>query len=285
VQADGRIHARFNQTATSTGRIGSEQPNIQNIPVRTADGRELRRAFIAPPGWQLVVADYSQIEMRVLAHLADDPGLVDAFARGADVHAATAARVYGVPESEVTGDQRRFAKVVNYGLAYGMEAYGLAQRAGVETEEARAVLDAYFAGFPRVADYMDSVVQEARDRGYTTTLLGRRRRLPELASPDFRIRQMGERMAKNAPVQGSAADIFKVAMVRLDEELTARALASRMVLTVHDELVLEAPDAEVGAVTELVRRVMEVAGEESVGLKVPLVVDISHGTSWAAAKH
>jgi DNA polymerase-1 len=281
VQSDGRIRARFNQTATATGRIGSEQPNIQNIPVRSPDGRELRRAFIAPPGWQLLVADYSQIEMRVLAHLADDPGLIDAFTRGADVHAATAARVYGVAEEAVTGDQRRFAKVVNYGLAYGMEAYGLAQRAGVETEEARAVLDAYFAGFPRVAAYMDAVVKEARDRGYTTTILGRRRRLPELASPNFRIRQMGERMAKNAPVQGSAADIFKVAMVRLDAELATRHMRSRLLLTVHDELVLEVPDDEAGAAVELVRGVMEDAAE----LAVPLVVDAALGRTWADAKH
>jgi DNA polymerase I len=281
VQADGRIRARFNQTATATGRIGSEQPNIQNIPVRSPDGRELRRAFIAPPGWQLLVADYSQIEMRVLAHLADDPGLIDAFTRGTDVHLATAARVYAVMEDDVTSAQRRFAKVVNYGLAYGMEAYGLAQRAGVEVEEAKAVLDAYFAGFPRVAAYMDEVVQEARDRGYTTTLMGRRRRLPELASPNFRIRQMGERMAKNAPVQGSAADIFKVAMVRLDAALAERRMRSRLLLTVHDELVLEVPDDEADDAVALVRTTME----DAATLTVPLVVDAGLGRTWADAKH
>ncbi len=280
VEADGRIHAVLNQTATATGRISSEQPNLQNIPVRSADGRAFRRAFIPREGCDLLVADYSQIEMRVLAHLADDPGLIDAFERDADVHTATAARVFGVPESDVTPEHRRFAKVVNYGLAYGMEAYGLAQRAEIEVDEAKAILEAYFAGFPRVRSYMDTVVKDARSCGYTTTLLGRRRQLPELTSDNFRIRDMGKRMAQNAPVQGSAADIFKVAMVRLDRALDDGRFRSRMVLTVHDELVLEVPFEERSQVGPLVREVMEGAFP----LRVPLRVDLAFGATWADAK-
>ncbi|MFM7272145.1 MAG: DNA polymerase I, partial [Actinomycetes bacterium] len=215
VAADGRIHATLNQLSTSTGRISSENPNLQNIPIRTEEGKALRKAFVAEPACGLLSADYSQIELRILAHLAEDPGLIDAFARGIDVHTVTAAKVFGVPESAVDGEQRRFAKVVNYGLAYGMEAYGLAQRLDIANDRAKAILDAYFEGFPAVRDFMDATIESARSCGYTTTILGRRRAIPELAADNFRIRQMGERMAQNAPVQGSAADIFKVAMVRL----------------------------------------------------------------------
>jgi DNA polymerase-1 len=280
VGPDGRIHATFNQLATTTGRISSESPNLQNIPVRTAGGRELRRAFIAADGCGLLTADYSQIELRVLAHLADDPGLIDAFERHADVHTTTAARVFDVPEEKVDAFQRRFAKVVNYGLAYGMEAFGLAQRLDIPTDQAREILDAYFAAFPNIADYMKSTIREAKACGFTTTLFGRRRQLPELSSDNFRIRQMGERMAQNAPVQGTAADIFKLAMIDLDRALEAEGLASRMVLTVHDELVLEVPVTERDATEALVRSVMERAAE----LRVPLVVDIGFGPNWADAK-
>jgi len=277
---DGRIHATFNQLATTTGRISSENPNLQNIPVRTADGREMRRAFIADAGCGLLTADYSQIELRVLAHLAEDPGLIDAFRRSLDVHTITAARVFGVDPEEVDPFQRRFAKVVNYGLAYGMEAYGLAQRLDIPTDQAREILDAYFASFPKVREFMERTVAEARSRGYTTTILGRRRPISELASDNVRIRQMGERMAQNAPVQGSAADIFKVAMVRLDDALRREGLRSRMVLTVHDELVLEVPEAERGEAEALTRDVME----HAVPLRVPLVVEVGFGRSWADAK-
>ncbi len=280
VQADGRIHATFNQIATTTGRISSESPNMQNVPVRTSEGRELRRAFIADEGCGLLTADYSQIELRVLAHLADDPGLIEAFERNADIHTTTAARVFGVDEDKVDPFQRRFAKVVNYGLAYGMEAYGLGQRLDIPTEQAREILDAYFEGFPNVRTYMHESVREAKARGYTTTIFGRRRQLPELASDNFRIRQMGERMAQNAPVQGSAADIFKLAMIDLDRALEDAGLRSRMVLTVHDELVLEVPLEEREQVEPLVREVMEGAAE----LRVPLVVDLGFGRSWAEAK-
>jgi DNA polymerase-1 len=280
VQADGRIHATFNQIATTTGRISSENPNLQNIPVRTAEGREMRRAFVADDGSGLLTADYSQIELRILAHLAEDPGLIDAFARGADVHTITAARVFGVDEQKVDDFQRRFAKVVNYGLAYGMEAYGLGQRLDIPTDQAREILDSYFESFPNVHEYMESTVREAKARGYTTTILGRRRQITELSSDNFRIRQMGERMAQNAPVQGSAADIFKVAMVRTETALRDGRFATRMILTVHDELVFEVPLDERDAIEPVVREAMEGAIE----LAVPLVVDMGFGPSWAEAK-
>lgn len=280
VQADGRIHATFNQLATTTGRISSESPNLQNVPVRSAEGRELRRAFIADDGCGLLTADYSQIELRILAHLSEDPGLIEAFEAGADIHTTTAARVFGVREDEVDPFQRRFAKVVNYGLAYGMEAYGLGQRLDIPTDQAREILDAYFAAFPNVAGYMRDTVREAKARGYTTTIFGRRRQLPELSSDNFRIRQMGERMAQNAPVQGSAADIFKLAMVDLDRALDEGGFRSRMILTVHDELVLEVPLEERERVEPVVRDVMEHVTQ----LRVPLVVDIGFGPNWAQAK-
>ena len=280
VAADGRIHATLNQLSTATGRISSESPNLQNIPIRTEEGRALRRAFVAADGCGLLSADYSQIELRILAHLAEDPGLIDAFERGIDVHVVTAARVFGVDEAAVDSEQRRFAKVVNYGLAYGMEAYGLAQRLDIPNDQARDILDAYFAGFPAVRAFMDRTIAQARTDGYTTTLLGRRRRIPELASDNFRIRQMGERMAQNAPVQGSAADVFKVAMVRLDRALVEEGLESRMVLTVHDELVLEVPEGERDAAERVTRSAMEGAAD----LRVPLVVDVGFGVNWAEAK-
>jgi DNA polymerase I len=280
IAADGRIHATFKQVDTTTGRISSEAPNLQNVPVRTTDGREMRRAFIAEDGWGILTADYSQIELRVLAHLAEDPGLIDAFERGADVHTTTASKVFGVPESEVDAAQRRFAKVVNYGLAYGMEAYGLGQRLGIPTGEAAEILDAYFDGFPNVKAFMEGTIREAKERGYTTTIFGRRRQISELTSDNFRIRQMGERMAQNAPVQGSAADIFKLAMIDLDRALDEAGSDARMLLTVHDELVLEVPVDEHDDTEVLVRDVMESVTE----LRVPLTVDTGFGPNWAAAK-
>ena len=280
IGADGRIHATFKQTDTTTGRISSEAPNLQNVPVRTADGREFRRVFIAEPGWGILTADYSQIELRVLAHLAEDPGLTDAFERSADIHTTTAATVFHVPEAEVDAAQRRFAKVVNYGLAYGMEAYGLGQRLGIPVEEAREILDAYFAGFPKVAEFMRETVREAKQRGYTTTIFGRRRQIAELSSDNFRIRQMGERMAQNAPVQGSAADIFKLAMIDVDRVLDQLEARTRMLLTVHDELVFEVPLDERSTVEPLIVNTMEAVTE----LSVPLVVDVGFGPNWAAAK-
>jgi DNA polymerase-1 len=248
--------------------------------VRTAGGLEMRKAFIAADGGELLVADYSQIELRVLAHLAEDPGLIEAFSRDADVHTTTASRVFGVAEEHVAPHQRRFAKVVNFGLAYGMEAYGLAQRMDIPVEQAKEILDAYFASFPRVKAFMEETVRDARAKGYTTTMFGRRRQLPELADTNYRIRMMGERMAQNAPVQGTAADIFKLAMVNLDRAIDAHGLASRMILTVHDELVLEVPLAEHDTLVTLVPEVME----SVCTLKVPLRVDVHTGRTWADAK-
>ena len=216
----------------------------------------------------------------MLAHLAEDPGLIEAFERGADVHTTTAAKVFDVDEKKVDDFQRRFAKVVNYGLAYGMEAYGLAQRLDIPTDQAREILDAYFVAFPNIAAYMKETVREAKACGFTTTLMGRRRQLPELSSDNFRIRQMGERMAQNAPVQGSAADIFKLAMVDLGPALDTGDFDSRMILTVHDELVLEVPVGELDTVTGVVRDAMENVCE----LRVPLVVDLGSGATWADAK-
>ena len=277
---DGRIHATFNQIATTTGRISSENPNLQNIPIRTEEGKLLRRAFVADDGYALLTADYSQIELRILAHLAKDPGLIDAFTRGVDVHTITASKVFGVPEADVADHHRRFAKVVNYGLAYGMEAYGLAQRMDIPTDQAKEILDNYFAGFPNVRAYMEQTIVDAKACGYTTTILGRRRQITELASDNFRIRQMGERMAQNAPVQGSAADIFKVAMIRMDRALRDGDFGTRMILTVHDELVFEVPIDERSAIEPVIREAMEGAIE----LDVPLVVDMGFGPSWAEAK-
>jgi DNA polymerase-1 len=277
---DGRVHATLKQTDTTTGRISSENPNLQNVPVRTADGREFRRAFVADEGWGLLTADYSQIELRVLAHLAEDPGLIDAFDKGLDVHTVTAAKVFDIGEADVTPEQRRFAKVVNYGLAYGMEAFGLGQRLGIETGEAREILDSYFDGFPNVREFMVRTVAEAKSRGYTTTIFGRRRQIAELASDNFRIRQMGERMAQNAPVQGSAADIFKLAMIDVDRALDDGDFRTRMLLTVHDELVFEVPLDERVAVEPIIRVTMEAVTK----LRVPLAVDVGFGPNWAEAK-
>ncbi len=280
VAVDGRIHATFNQTVARTGRLSSEEPNLHNIPVRSELGRNFRKAFVAGPGCVLCVADYNQIELRCIAHLARDPGLVEAFEAGLDIHNATAARVFRVAPAAVTLEQRSKAKMVSYGLAYGMEAYGLAQRLNIATAEATEILDSYFVAFPAVKAYMEQTVYEARQRGYTETLFGRRRQIPELSSPNFRIRQAGERQAMNAGIQGLAADIFKVALVRLDAALAERQAASRIVLQVHDEIIVEVPPEEHEAMAELVPAVMGAAFE----LAVPLEVNLSFGRTWADAK-
>jgi DNA polymerase-1 len=271
VGPDGRIHATFNQTVARTGRLSSDRPNLHNIPVRTEEGRRIRECFVPAEGCEFLIADYNQIELRVIAHLSDDPGLVEAFRSGQDIHTATAARIFGV---------RPKAKMVSYGLAYGMEAYGLGQRLGIPTEEAALLRDAYFAAFPNVRAYMERVVAEARDRGYTETLFGRRRQIPELSSSNFRLRQAGERQAMNAGIQGLAADIFKMALVRLDRALEDRQMASRLVLQVHDEVILEVPPAEREAAEEVTLWAMQGACE----LKVPLEVNLAWGRSWADAK-
>jgi DNA polymerase-1 len=282
VQPDGRIHAQFNQMIASTGRLSSQNPNVQNIPIRTELGREIRRAFVAGKGYEgLLVADYAQIEFRVLAHLAGDEALIAAFQSGEDVHATVAGMVWGLPPDQVDRELRSRVKMVTYGLAYGLSAYGLAQGIGIAADEAKAMMDAYFERFGKVKAYLDAVVAQARRDGYTQTILGRRRYLPDLGSDNYQRRQMAERMALNAPIQGSAADIIKMAMVAVDRALTAERLASRMVLQVHDELVFEVAGGEGERLAELVRR--EMAGVYP--LRVPLEVSMATGRSWAEAQH
>ncbi|MBU6215502.1 MAG: DNA polymerase I [Acidobacteria bacterium] len=280
VAADGRIHATFNQTVARTGRLSSDAPNLHNIPVRTEEGRRFREAFVPRAGWQFLVADYNQIELRCIAHLSGDPGLIEAFTSGEDIHDRTAARVFGVEASAVSVEQRSKAKMVSYGLAYGMEAYGLGQRLGIPTGEAQEILDAYFEAFPSVRDFMDRTVAEARDRGYTETVFGRRRRIPELASPQRNVRLAGERQAMNAPIQGLAADIFKVALVRLDRGIDEASLSSQLILQVHDEVLVEVSPGEEAAAEAVVRDAMSNAFD----LHVPLDVNLAVGGSWAAAK-
>lgn len=278
VASDGRIHATFNQTVARTGRISSEHPNLQNIPVRSEEGRQFRRVFVAAPGSLLVAADYSQIELRILAHLSQDERLIEALSGTGDVHSLVAASVYGIDPSEVSYEQRSVAKMVAYGLSYGMESYGLATRLGVSNQEAEAILASFFSAYPGLVRYRDSVISQARDRGYTTTLLGRRRYLPELASPNRAIRQGAERQAMNAPTQGLAADIFKMALVALDSELSRT--NARLVLQVHDEVVVEAPEPEADSVARTVQEVLA----NVYPLAVPLVVNVGIGADWAQAR-
>ena len=277
---DERIRATFNQTVARTGRLSSEEPNLHNIPVRTALGREFRKAFIPQQGYEFLVADYNQIELRVIAHLAEDPGLISAFEAGQDIHNATAASIFGVSVDGVSAEQRSQAKMVSYGLAYGMESYGLAQRLGIATKDASEILESYFAAFPAVKSYMDRIVKETKDKGYTETVFGRRRPIPELSSSNFRVRQAAERQAMNAPIQGLAADVFKIALVAIDAALEQMQSRSRLVLQVHDEVILEVHPDEAETVHELTVTNMRGAAE----LRVPLEVNIATGPTWADAK-
>ncbi|MFG1800653.1 DNA polymerase I [Micromonospora carbonacea] len=282
VSEDGRIHTTFKQTVAATGRLSSTDPNLQNIPIRTEEGRRIRRAFVVGEGFEcLLTADYSQIEMRIMAHLSSDAKLIEAFNSGHDFHAATASSVFGVPVTEVTADQRRKIKAMNYGLAYGLSAFGLSQQLGITAEEARGLMDNYFAGFGGVRDYLQEVVARARHDGYTSTILGRRRYLPDLVSDNRQRRDMAERMALNAPIQGSAADIIKVAMLRVDAGLREAGLRSRMLLQVHDELVFEVAPGERDALEVLVRGQMG----EAYPLSVPLEVSVGEGRDWNSADH
>ena len=280
LEPDNRIRATFNQTVARTGRLSSDAPNLHNIPVRTETGRVFRGVFVAAEGCGLLVADYNQIELRCIAHLARDPGLIQAFESGQDVHTSVAAQVFGIDPSAVGIEERSTAKMVSYGLAYGMESYGLGQRLNIPTGEAAVILDAYFGAFPALREYMDKTVAEARSRGYTETLFGRRRRIPEINSSNYRLRQAAERQAMNAGIQGLAADIFKVALVRLDHALQNQGFASRIILQVHDEVILEVPEGEHDGVEELTEATM--AG--AYALRVPLEVHLSSGHTWADAK-
>ena len=279
---DGRIHTTLQQTIAATGRLSSTEPNLQNIPIRTEEGRRIRDAFVVGEGYaELMTADYSQIEMRIMAHLSEDAELIEAFQSGFDFHAATAARVFGVEPSEVTGEQRAKIKAMNYGLAYGLSAYGLSQQLRISTAEARELMDEYFARFGGVRDYLQSVVVQAGKIGYTETIFGRRRYLPDLSSDNRQRREMAERMALNAPIQGSAADIIKVAMLNVHKALAAKQLRSRVLLQVHDELVLEVAHGERDVLEPLVREEMGAAYE----LAVPLEVSVGYGRSWNEAAH
>jgi DNA polymerase-1 len=278
--ANGRVHTSFRQTVAATGRLSSSDPNLQNIPIRTATGREIRRAFVAPEGFQLVVADYSQIELRILAHLSGDQNLIDAFERGDDIHQATAAKIFHVAPDLVTHEMRFAAKRINFALLYGMAAFTLGKELGVSTSEAKAYVDSYFDQFPRVRACLDGVLEEARRTREVRTLFGRVRPIPDIVASNGAVRGNAERMALNAPFQGSAADIIKIAMIRLDEALSRKRLASRLILQVHDELVLESPDAEVEEISALVVEVMEGAAR----LKVRLAVEVGAGPNWLAAK-
>lgn len=282
VADDGRIHTTFNQTVAATGRLSSTEPNLQNIPVRTDAGRQIRDAFVVGPGSEsLMTADYSQIEMRIMAHLSKDEGLIEAFNTGEDLHSFVGSRAFGVPIEEVTPELRRRVKAMSYGLAYGLSAYGLAAQLKISTEEAKEQMDAYFARFGGVRDYLHEVVEKARKDGYTSTLYGRRRYLPDLNSDNRQRREVAERAALNAPIQGTAADIIKVAMIDVQAALTDSGLRSRMLLQVHDELVLEIASDERDAVEALVREKMAGAIE----LSVPLDVSVGVGRSWDAAAH
>ena len=278
--AQGRVHTHFDQVATATGRLSSTEPNLQNIPVRTELGREIRGAFVARPGWVLVDADYSQIELRVLAHISGDTTMIAAFQAGEDIHARTAAEVYGVPIGEVTRQMRSASKAVNFGIVYGISDFALAKNIGVSRAEARDFMARYFERYPGVKDYMERSVEEARERGYALTLMGRRRYLPELSSSNFNVRSFGERCAMNSPIQGTAADVIKLAMIRVAAELRESGLRAKLILQVHDELILEAPQEEAPRAAELLRGCMEGV----MRLKVPLKTDISIGGDWRACK-
>jgi len=276
----GRVHTSFNQIGAATGRLSSTDPNLQNIPVRSPRGEAIRRGFVPQPGWKFVVADYSQIELRLMAHLSLDPAFIEAFRQGQDIHRQTAAIIFDVPVAEVTGEMRARAKTINFGTIYGQGPFALSKQLSIPQEEAKAFIAEYFRRFAGVRTFLDRQVQIARERGYVETLFGRRRYIPEVNDRNFNMRAFGERQAQNAPLQGSAADLIKIAMARLHGALRDEGFAARLLLQVHDELVLEAPVAEVERVARLVKEYMEGAAT----LEVPLVVDVGVGDNWLDAK-
>jgi DNA polymerase-1 len=275
----GRIHTTFNQLVAATGRLSSQDPNLMNIPIRTELGRRIRAAFIPAEGWKFVAADYSQIELRILAHLSGDPALVDAFTRGQDIHTRTAAEVFDVMPGLVTADQRRAAKVINFGILYGMGPQRLAGELGISLAQAQVYIASYFARYAGVREFMNGVVASARETGYATTILGRRRAIPELRSRERGVAQAAERVAANTPIQGSAADLIKLAMVRVERRLAEESVAGGMVLQVHDELLLEVAEKDREKASAVVREEMEGVME----LAVPLQVDLGVGRTWAEA--
>ena len=279
ISDDGRIHTNFQMTVTATGRLSSTEPNLQNIPVRKRLGAQIRKMFVASPGMTLVDADYSQIELRLLAHISGDEAMRDAFLSGEDFHAVTAAKVFNVPLEEVTPTLRSRAKAVNFGIVYGISAFSLAQDIGVWPCEAKAYMNAYLEKYHGVRDYMKAIVEQARAEGYVSTLYGRRRSLPELKSSNFNTRSFGERVALNMPIQGTAADIIKLAMVNVYRRLQSEGLRARLILQVHDELIVECPEDEAERVKEILKSEMENTAQ----LSVPLIVDAHIGHSWAEA--
>ena len=277
----GRVHTSFNQAVTATGRLSSTNPNLQNIPIRTEQGRQIRRAFVPSDSDHLLLsADYSQVELRLMAHLSGDEALIEAFRHGEDIHRATAARLFGIPLAEVTPEHRRKAKTANFGIIYGISAFGLKQRMGnITMEEAKRIIDGYFTAYPKVKEYMERVVAQARETGYVETIFGRRRYLPDIRSANSVVRSLAERNAINAPIQGSAADIIKIAMNRIHREFAARGIRSKVILQVHDELVIDMLREEQEEVTALVREAMEHAAR----LRVELVVECGVGENWLEA--
>ncbi|MEG0260556.1 MAG: DNA polymerase I, partial [Lysinibacillus sp.] len=278
---DGKVHTRFQQALTATGRLSSTDPNLQNIPVRLEEGRKIRQAFVpSHENWILFSADYSQIELRVLADMSEDENLVDAFQQGMDIHTRTAMDVFHVAAAEVTSDMRRAAKAVNFGIVYGISDYGLSQNLDITRKEAAEFIEKYFASFPGVQGYMDTIVQGAKLKGYVTTILNRRRYLPEITSSNFNLRSFAERTAMNTPIQGSAADIIKKAMIDMDARLKKENMQAKLLLQVHDELIFEAPKEELELLEKIVPEVME----NAIALAVPLKVDSNYGANWYEAK-
>jgi DNA polymerase-1 len=280
VGSDGRVHTTFNQAVAATGRLSSSDPNLQNIPIRTQTGREIRKAFIADQGSVLLSADYSQVELRILAHISQDESLIETFRRGADIHRATASKMFNIPEDELTAEQRRAAKTINFGVLYGMSAFRLSNELGISGQQAKEWIEAYFSRYPKIQEYLDRTLHEARNTGKVTTLFGRVRYIPEIQNRSFTVRGNAERMATNAPIQGTAADILKMAMIALEDRLGAHGAGARMLLTVHDEIVIEAPEPSAADVAGIVKETME----NVFPLAVPLAVDAHWGKSWFDAK-
>lgn len=280
IAADGRVHSSFQQTVTATGRISSTEPNLQNIPIRMELGKLIRKVFYPKQGYVFVDADYSQIELRVLSHMSEDENLIQAFLQGQDIHRSTASLVFDTPFDEVTDLQRRNAKAVNFGIVYGISAFGLSRDLGISKKEAQQYIDDYFRAYPRMKEFIDSLVAQGREQGYVTTMFGRIRPIPELSSSNFMQRQFGERIAMNSPIQGTAADIIKIAMVRVHDRLQQEGLASQLLLQVHDELLIEAKEDELDRVKAILEQEMQNAAQ----LSVPLDIDMHTGNTWYDAK-
>jgi DNA polymerase-1 len=278
-QTSGRIHTSYNQTVAATGRLSSSDPNLQNIPIRTAEGREIREAFVAPEGRWLMSADYSQIELRLLAHYADDPILIESFEKDEDIHRRTASEVFALPPDDVTDELRRQAKAINFGIMYGMSAYGLSRELGITPKMAKTYIDQYFARYSGIKRYMEQTIELARQTRRTSTLLGRLRLLPDITSRNVNVRQFAERTAINTPIQGTAADLIKVAMIQMAEALARKQMQTVMLLSVHDEIVFEVPDEELETMKCLAPEIMEQVWT----LKVPLKVNVAWGKNWAQA--